>query len=181
MAFSVILIMLTIIEAGCSGKTDKITQSSSVLASESHASEVGELKEPLGKIIGKWKIDNVYAYGEGGSRNDEEDIKNIIGMEITLSLDSIQIGSEMIQPIYYQIEDSSSEDFYNTTDWLRSISDLDVDKLKLISIYKDKLLKDLFYGDEKVDYYTNVYYYSSSNEGELYTDIGGDLFHLIRT
>ncbi|QQZ60792.1 hypothetical protein JI735_30795 [Paenibacillus sonchi] len=130
----------------------------------------------IDSLIGKWKIDSLYAYGVGGSKNDEQDIKKLIGTEIIFSSDSIKFGNEAEEkPIFYKVSRFSDESFLSDIDWIKESTmdtDLNPQTLKEISLYEDEQYKNFYYGDGNITYYTD--------KGELILDQDGDLFLLVK-
>lgn len=132
--------------------------------------------ELMESLIGKWKIDSLYAYGFGGSKNDEQDIKKLIGTEIIFSSDSIKFGDEAEEkPIFYKVSKFSDESFLSDIDWIKESAmdtDLNPQTLKELSLYEDEQYEKFYYGDGNITYYTD--------KGELILDQDGDLFLLVK-
>ncbi|WP_379142986.1 hypothetical protein [Paenibacillus sp. sgz500992] len=144
-----------------------IASSSSVIPDKSNS-------ELIEKLMGKWKIDRIYAYGVGGSKNDAQDIKKLIGTEIIFTSISIKFGDEAEEkPIFYKLSKSSDESFLSDIDWIEESTmstDLNPKTLKEISLYEDNQYENFYYGDGNITYYTD--------KGELILDQDGDWFLL---
>lgn len=128
------------------------------------------------ELIGKWKIDSIYAYGVGGSKNEEADINKLIGTEIIFSSDSIKFGNEAeVKPIFYKVSEFSDKHVISDINWIKESTlntDLNIETLKEISLYEDHQYKNLYYGQGNITYYTD--------NGELILDENGDLFLLVK-
>lgn len=133
--------------------------------------------EVIKDLIGKWKVDRLYSYGVGSSKNDEQTIKKLIGTEIIFSSNSIKFGKEKTKkPIFYKVSKSSDESFFSDMNWLKEstvATDLNLQSLKEISVYEDAKYEKIYYGDANIMYYTT--------NKELILNKDGDLFLLVKS
>ncbi|WP_046227056.1 hypothetical protein [Paenibacillus dauci] len=133
--------------------------------------------EVVEDLIGKWKVDRLYSYGVGSSKNDEQTIKKLIGTEIIFSSNSIKFGKEKTKkPIFYKVSKSSDESFFSDMNWLKEstvATDLNLQSLKEISVYEDAKYEKIYYGDANIMYYTI--------NKELILNKDGDLFLLVKS
>ncbi|WP_155288098.1 hypothetical protein [Paenibacillus odorifer] len=178
----VILILNVLLITACGTENGDITQTvtpAPVPATEitnTSVVPVDSNSELMETLIGEWKIDSIYAYGVGGSKNDEQDIKRLIGTKIIFTSDSIKFGNEAEEkPIFYRVSKSSDECFLSDIDWIKESTmdtDLNPQTLKEISLYEDEKYEDFYYGNGNITYYTD--------KGELILDQDGDFFLLVK-
>ncbi|MEK4852831.1 hypothetical protein NST04_23470 [Paenibacillus sp. FSL H7-0756] len=174
----VILIMCLLLITACGTEKGNVAQTVTPAKATTNTSVVPDNSNSriIKSLIGKWKIDSLYAYGVGGSKNDEADIKKLIGTEIIFSSDSIKFGNETKEkPIFYKVSKISDESFLSDIDWIKESTidtDLNPQTLKEISLYEDEQYEDFYYGDGNITYY--------SDKGELILDQDGDLFLLVK-
>ncbi|AIQ14540.1 hypothetical protein [Paenibacillus durus] len=170
---AVILIMNTFLSTACGTKIESTKPVIPSTVAETSDSSLSPKLDSIQSIMGTWKIVHVYAYGQGGSSNDEDDIKKLIGTEISFSSNSIKFGGEAeVKPIYYKVSKSSDEKFLSDIYWLQESTDLNVETLKEISIYHDESLTDFYYGSGNITYL--------SDKGDFLIDEGGDIFELVK-
>lgn len=169
----VILVLLLITACGTETGTRTVTTVTDI----TNASVVPDVSnsELMETLIGKWKIDSIYAFGVSGSKNDQQDIQKLIGTEIIFSSDSIEFGNEVEeQPIFYKVSKISDESFLSDIDWIKESTmgtNLNPQTLKEISLYEDEY-KNFYYGNGNITYFTD--------KGELILDQDGDLFLLVK-
>ncbi|MEK5029597.1 MULTISPECIES: hypothetical protein [unclassified Paenibacillus] len=173
----VVLIIILVLITACGtekGNISRIATPDTNIASSSSAIPDKSNSELIEKLMGKWKIDRIYAYGVGGSKNDAQDIKELIGTEIVFTSSSIKFGDEAEEkPVFYKLSKSSDESFLSDIDWIEESTmstDLNPQTLKEISLYEDNQYVNFYYGDGNITYYTD--------KGELILDQEGDLFLL---
>lgn len=169
---SIFLFAITACEPN-EGNSTPQTSSSTANVSAAPTNNENELLE---NVMGEWKIDRVYAYGVGGSRNDMDDIIALLGTKILFSANAFKFGNEPEKkPVFYKLSDSSDELFNSNIDWLEKSTlstDLNVQTLKEISLYEDDQYRNFYYGDGNFTYY--------SDKGELILEHDGDLFLLVK-
>lgn len=174
----VVLILNLLIITACGTENGNITRIVTPATDITSASVVPDKSnsELIERLIGKWEIDRIYVYGVGGSKNDEQDIKKLIGTEIIFTSNSIKFGDEAEEkPIFYKVSKSSDESFLSDIDWIKESTmgiDLNPQTLKEISLYEDDQYENFYYGDGNITYYTD--------KGELILDQDGDLFLLVK-
>ncbi|OWR31428.1 hypothetical protein CDO73_06770 [Saccharibacillus sp. O23] len=147
---------------------------------EHTANASGEAREETSEIVqellGTWKIEKVYAYGVGGSRNGEEDVKNLLGAKVIYEADSMKFGDQdPVGPIFYQITGSNESDFSTGKDWLEKSTinnHLDVDKVIQISVFKDDRYRYMYFGDGNT--------ILRLDQGKFVLNHDGDLFWLTK-